>query len=52
MATGSLRTVRSYVQYRKEHMKLENAPSYQRLEHSDGKAQADFIFSFVSITLY
>lgn len=40
--TGSLRTVLSYVQYRKEQMKLENAPSYERLEHSGGEAQADF----------
>lgn len=40
--TGSLRTVLSYVQYRKEQMKLENAPSYERLEHIGGEAQADF----------
>ncbi|MHB1685655.1 MAG: IS21 family transposase [Bacilli bacterium] len=40
--TGSKRTVLEYVKNRKEKMKWERAQSFERLEHVEGEAQADF----------
>ncbi|WP_245690234.1 IS21 family transposase, partial [Sporolituus thermophilus] len=40
--TGSDRTVRAYVQKRREQMAVEDAQAYHRLEHPGGEAQVDF----------
>ena len=39
---GSVRTVTGYVSKRKSEMQLEKAITYQRLDHPEAEAQADF----------
>lgn len=46
--TGGYRTVCTYIEKRKKHMKLEVAEAFTRLEHPDGEAQVDFYTMKVS----
>jgi len=39
---GCLRTVTAYISKRRSEMQLEKATAYQRLDHPEGEAQADF----------
>jgi transposase len=46
--TGGYRTVCTYVEKKKKHMKLEVAEAYTKLEHPMGEAQVDFYTMKVS----
>lgn len=46
--TGGYRTVCTYVEKRKDAMKLEEARAYEKLEHPAGEAQVDFYTMKVS----
>ncbi len=46
--TGGYRTVCTYVEKKKKHMKLEAVDAYTRLEHLKGEAQVDFYTMKVS----